>query len=371
MKQFVYIFFFIANCLLSTVNCFSQDPQYSQFYAAPLYLNPALTGTISYGRIAANARNQWKKNVNRFDSRAFSADFTISKYNIGVGALITRDYAGYDAIYDLPGIGPANKGLRQTNVGLLGSYFIPIDRHWYTRAGMHFSYTFRNYTFDDLLFGDMLSTDGNNKPQSSVESAGDETIRYFDLNAGGFLYSNFVSSTNYWPINYWLGLSLHHLTRPDQSFIEGKSPLPIKTSVQAGAKIPVGNLIMKNKYETSISPAIMYKRQGKFDQLDLGTYFYFSPLIIGAWYRGLPGLDAKPGLNSESFIVLVGFRKAKLYGFDNVLQIGFSYDVPLSQLGSSTTGSKEISIIYEYEVFGFNRKKKPKFKEMTIPCPKL
>ncbi|MBW8060708.1 MAG: type IX secretion system membrane protein PorP/SprF, partial [Solirubrobacterales bacterium] len=138
MKQFVYIFFFIACYLLFPgigINCFGQDPQYSQFYAAPLYLNPALTGTIRYGRMAANARNQWKKNVNRFDSRAFSADFNIRKYKIGVGALITRDYAGYDAIYDLPGIGPRNKVLRQTNIGLLGSYFIPVNKHWHTRVG--------------------------------------------------------------------------------------------------------------------------------------------------------------------------------------------------------------------------------------------
>uniref|UniRef100_UPI004037E49F type IX secretion system membrane protein PorP/SprF n=1 Tax=Algoriphagus halophilus TaxID=226505 RepID=UPI004037E49F len=38
-----YCFFSIC-CLGLQINAFGQDPQYSQYYAAPLYLNPAMTG---------------------------------------------------------------------------------------------------------------------------------------------------------------------------------------------------------------------------------------------------------------------------------------------------------------------------------------
>jgi hypothetical protein len=37
----------------------AQDPQYSQFYAAPLYLNPAFAGATGQNRIGINYRNQW------------------------------------------------------------------------------------------------------------------------------------------------------------------------------------------------------------------------------------------------------------------------------------------------------------------------
>ena len=37
----------------------AQDPEFSQYYAAPLYLNPAFTGTTADHRFIANFRNQW------------------------------------------------------------------------------------------------------------------------------------------------------------------------------------------------------------------------------------------------------------------------------------------------------------------------
>ena len=38
---------------------YAQDPQFSQFYASPLYLNPALTGSVKCPRATLNYRNQW------------------------------------------------------------------------------------------------------------------------------------------------------------------------------------------------------------------------------------------------------------------------------------------------------------------------
>ena len=37
----------------------AQDPQFTQFYANPLYLNPAFAGTARCPRICMNYRNQW------------------------------------------------------------------------------------------------------------------------------------------------------------------------------------------------------------------------------------------------------------------------------------------------------------------------
>ncbi|MBW8050155.1 MAG: type IX secretion system membrane protein PorP/SprF [Cytophagales bacterium] len=366
-------FFFFVNCQLFPsiwINCFSQDPQFSQFYAAPLYLNPALTGTTPFARLVVNARNQWKKNVNRFDSRAVSLDINVRKWKSGFGFLATRSYAGVDKQwYDAIGIGKSVKLQSQTNLGFLYSYMLPIARHWYARGGLNFSYTFRSYDFSLLTFRDQFGVGGTISPLTQ-EDRGSDKIRYFDFSAGGLTYSNFTRDN---AINYWFGISANHLTLPNQSFVETKSVLPLKTTFHAGAKIPIGSIIARKKNSQSISPAINYKMQGKFDQLDLGIYWNYRPVMFGVWYRGLPAIkkDAEKDVHHDALVFMGGIKEENLLGFDNDLIIGFSYDLTISKLSSTTTGSFEIAIIYEFMLYGYSRAKKPKFKEMVIPCPKL
>ena len=53
-----YTALFILTIGLTT-GVFAQDPQFSQFYAAPLYLNPAFAGSSELARVGINYRNQW------------------------------------------------------------------------------------------------------------------------------------------------------------------------------------------------------------------------------------------------------------------------------------------------------------------------
>ena len=50
----------------------AQDPQFSQFYAAPLYTNPAFTGLTNQHRFVANVRDQWPGLSNDFLSTSFA-----------------------------------------------------------------------------------------------------------------------------------------------------------------------------------------------------------------------------------------------------------------------------------------------------------
>src|SRR6187549_4036717 len=72
----------------------AQDPQFSQFYAAPLYLNPAFAGATQQGRVGMNYRNQWPSIDANFTTISAFADFYIEDKNSGVGAILTGDNVG-------------------------------------------------------------------------------------------------------------------------------------------------------------------------------------------------------------------------------------------------------------------------------------
>ena len=57
-----FVCFLIVLCFstfLNTKKAHAQDPAFSQFYANPLYLNPAFAGTNDCPRVNLNYRDQW------------------------------------------------------------------------------------------------------------------------------------------------------------------------------------------------------------------------------------------------------------------------------------------------------------------------
>ena len=69
----------------------AQDPQFSQFYSNPLYLNPGFAGTSTYPRLVSNYRNQWPSSGNTFVTYNLSYD----QYLLGLNGAI-----GFQALYD-------------------------------------------------------------------------------------------------------------------------------------------------------------------------------------------------------------------------------------------------------------------------------
>lgn len=171
---------------------------------------------------------------------------------------------------------------------------------------------------------------------------------------------------------------MHHINRPTYSFstTAANSPiigcptgdcLPRKLSVSGGLKIPLENPYTNAANvdkEFSLSPAFLYKRQGKFDQLDLGFYATYSALTAGLWYRGIP--IKKPNItrtNHDAIVFLLGYRQ------DN-FSIGYSYDITISSLGFATGGSHEISIAYQFDPFERDNIRKRRNKK-ELSCPKF
>ena len=121
----------------------AQDPQFSQFYAAPAYLNPALAGTATEHRFVANYRNQWPSIPGAFISYNFAYDKNFSSLNSGLGFTMVHDKAG-------------SGGLSFTKIAGQYAYEIKLDRQTFLRPAVELGYVWRYIDRNQLTFGDQL-----------------------------------------------------------------------------------------------------------------------------------------------------------------------------------------------------------------------
>jgi type IX secretion system PorP/SprF family membrane protein len=331
----ILVLFFLLINLVSQ----AQDAQLSQFYAAPLYLNPAFTGTIQNTRATFNYRNQWPNAGKPYITSAASIDHFIAKYRSGVGMMIMQNKAG-------------TSKYRSTEVSVTYSYHLDISEGWRFIPALQATFASRDLNFYSLTFPDQYDNAGLTGAATS-EPASVNKKSYMDFSTGGLLYSDI----------FWFGASYHHLNHPNQSPRPIVSKLPGEVNLHGGARIPLSNTrgrsSRKEYNEIALIPAVIYKAQGKFDQLDIGTYLLVEPIMFGVWYRGLPVKRYAKGYNNvESIVAMVG------YNFKG-LAVGYSYDFVISSLTLKSGGAHEISINY---LFG-KEAKQPKKRGKRLPCP--
>jgi type IX secretion system PorP/SprF family membrane protein len=315
---------------------FPQDPQFSQFYSNYLYLAPSFAGLTNKNRISFNYRNQWPDIKYGYQTYAVSFDKFLEKFNSGIGILVFQDVAG-------------SGRLRTTSLGIQYSYDFSITENWHARPGLHFNYTERGIDFEKLLWNDQISASGN--APSSAEVAPMQKVGDIDFSTSVLTYSE----------KFWLGAAVDHLLKPNQSLYyyekeEGNpAKVPIKYSFFGGVKFIRPEHLLQ-PIPTSIQLAFIYKQQEQFRQLDLGAYWFHSPLIAGIWYRGIPLY--KEVFNRDAITLLVGVKTHNL-------NIGYSYDFTISKLITSTGGSHEVSISHVFKT----RPLKHKIK--AVPCPEF
>ncbi|MCX8018904.1 MAG: PorP/SprF family type IX secretion system membrane protein [Chitinophagaceae bacterium] len=315
--------FFAAFVLLATPGK-AQDPNFSQFFASPLTLNPALTGKFDgILRVAGNYRDQWPTINNAFVTKTVSTDFGILKGRIpdidqfGVGILGVTDRAG--------------DGVLVTNYGGLSlSYHKGLDENGHHQIGAGFQAAFTNKRLDvtKLVFEDELTPFGF-VPGSTQEifAARQISVSYLDVNAGIF-YNGSTNGYN----NFYLGASMYHINRPQESFQGGQFLLQPRVTFQAGGKLPVG-------YNHFLHFSAIHSRQANALNTVVGGAFSYNVnqneenptnLYIGSWYR----------LN-DAVIPYLGFE------FGSLL-FGATYDINISDLrpASNVRGGLELSLIY-------------------------
>jgi type IX secretion system PorP/SprF family membrane protein len=330
----------IVFLIMSVLPAGAQDIHFSQYYANPLYMNPALTGSF-FGtfRMTALYRNQ-AFTISNNPYVTFSGSFDMAplkkkmRYDVfGVGLLLYNDKAGDGA-------------LTTTSAQVSAAYAKTLDafKKYSIGIGIQGGIINKRIDFSKLTFESQWNgDDGFDNSISSGENPAGNSIIMPDITIGVVWKAYFNKN-----INTYAGGSWGHIIQPRQSFLnDANSRLSRRYVVHAATDFRIGK-------QLALTPALMFKAQNTAQQFNVGAAFSydlsdFTSLYFGAWYRV-----------KDAVIPMLAFE---IFGF----RAGLSYDANISKLrpASRGHGAVELSLIY------IHKKAAPSYFAPSNFCPRM
>lgn len=309
--------YFLAFLLIVSGLTKGQDFHLSLYDAAPLFLNPAMTGVIDAKyRVHAQYRNQWSSVAYKpFNTALISADMPKGKWGYGIQIINMRAGIGnYNVFQAL----------------LSAAYSIPLDKSKFHHLafGLQGGFTqksveYKLYTWDNQYTG----ADGGsfNTEVPSNENFKRQSQMLPQVNAGVLYFYAKQQSR----LNPFLGVSAFNLTKPKETFFDQANYLPMRFYTHAGVRVNISELLFA-------IPKVLIMSQGKaFEQtyaLDAGYFFKNEKffLLAGFTYRA-----------KDASIAYAGFRK------DNyIFKFGYDFNTSSLKTASKTRGAFELSFTY-------------------------
>jgi type IX secretion system PorP/SprF family membrane protein len=308
--------------LLCSIHLYAQDLHFTQYFNAPLLVNPANTGfnpDADY-RIGGNYRTQWATLTNNpyktmsvwGDVQVFTERFESGW--MGIGGALMKDVAGSGSLSATKAYGSI-------------AYHQAIGFGSLVSLGFNVGYVTKSIDFTKLTFDDQWNGKFFDVHVPSGESFSTNRQSYFDLQAG-FNYALFPSENLY----FNLGFSALHLNKPAESFFassQEKTVLaPRYTFLLIGVlKINDRWILSPNAYVSKMGTAWEYVAGGLANYNLSGDGA--TQLVGGLYYR-------------------VGDAIAPTIGFQmNSYRLTFNYDATMSSLKNynATRGAYEVSLV--------------------------
>ena len=290
------------------------DPHFSQYYANPLWLNPALTGvTDGTYRANVNAKQQWSNLNDGYLTVGASFDAAPIK-NLALGGMIINQRAGAVSYNQLNALASASYRIR---FGQAGDKIINF--------GLQAGILNKSIDVSKITLGSQYNPDmGYDGGMMFDEAIAGENFVAPDINSGIM----FFDAADYKKVNVFLGAAVSHLNRPKDRFIGGNAKIPMRYTAHGGARVKINNLF-------DITPNALFLRQGNAQEVALGAYAQMmlnaeTDLLLGSNYR----VD-------DAAIAFLGFHIKSMV-------FGVSYDFNTSGLNRATgsRGGLELSISF-------------------------
>lgn len=314
----------LAVLLMVTSTLLAQDLHFSQYFNAPLLVNPANTGfnpDYDY-RIGGNYRNQWAGVINNpYKTMSLWGDVQLFNNRfengwVGLGGTLYRDEAGTGSLTSTQGYVSA-------------AYHQLLGYSSLLSFGANIGFVNKRIDLGKLSFDNQWNGKFFDVNAGSGESFVYSSIGYFDLQVG-LNYALFLSDKAY----FNLGVSASHINRPQESFfapnttIDTRVPIRFTTFLNGSFKIGDSWIVNPNVYVSQSANAtetVIGVNANRNLSGDGGA----QQLILGAYYR-----------NTDAIIPMIGYQL-------NDMKITFNYDITTSSLGSfnGRQGAYEISIV--------------------------
>lgn len=313
----------------------AQDIHFSQFYQAPMQVNPSLTGVFNGDiRAGINYKDQWKSisgsdPTYRTYALSFDAGLFKKKWQnsyLGAGLFVYSDKAG-----------DAKMGTTKADISI-SSILLVAEGHMIT-AGVQGGYAQKTVDINnsDLRWESQYVNETYTPGISSGETVNYEPFGFADFSLGAsWNYGSDESSifkNNKFRAN--AGFAYHHLNRPKQQF-NAAEKLYSKMVAHGGLYLGLSNSNM------AVLPSVIYFQQGNLRETNFGALLRYT-LVESSKYTGIM---------KESAFYLGGYYRlgdafipSVMIDFSN-FTLGVTYDINVSKLKAATNarGGTEISL---------------------------
>jgi type IX secretion system PorP/SprF family membrane protein len=313
----------VATLFLACFSVKAQDPHFSQYYAAPLSLNPANTGFFDGDlRLGLNERQQWWNVGYNYNTTSIFGDVKLFKDRLPEYDAFALGFSG---IFE----NSLNGSLHSTYLSVSGAYHknLSYQGSHVVGLGVQVNYTGKFFDYSQLTFASQFNgkifdpsipvTIGNSNAQS----------QYLDVNAG-LLYAIHLNRAN-----FYVGTSVYHLSKPTETiFNSSGSVIPLREAAHAGGQISLNET-------SSLLFSGYYMQQGEANDamyggaygLDLNSNGENITLYAGLWHRV-----------HSSYIPYLGADYKKF-------SLGLNYGLTANSDYGFSPQTFEISLIYKFK----------------------
>ncbi len=315
MKRLIKTIAIGAILTLGTFKGIAQiDPHFSQYYAHPLWLNPALTGvTDGEYRVSLNAKQQWGALSNSFLTGGASFDMAPVK-NLAFGAMVLNQSAG-------------DIGYNHLNAMVSAAYRIHFGGQGLNMINFGVQAGVLNKSFNPskITLGSQYNPVTGYDPSLGIsESFSSSNTLVPDVNVGVMYFDGNPDQK----VNAFGGVMAGHITRPIDKFLGNDVRMPIRYAAHGGARVKLNE-------QFGLTPTALYMKQGNAREIAAGGYAEYmvnaeTDLMFGANYRVDDSAIAFFGLHLKNMV------------------FGLSYDFNTSSLNRVTgsRGGLELSVAF-------------------------
>lgn len=276
----------LSLCFMMSFLGKAQESQFSQYYAASLFLNPAFNGIYNDPSLHMNHKRQPQQVdvINELTQVSFilpiKPNGKLERSIGGAGVMAYNERSGIDGIFQ------KNAAFlnyaHNLKFGILTSYIISI--------GAQVGYELRSVNFSELTWGSQYNIFfGYDDSLPAPVTEFDETNGSFIVNSGVMYYYNPDRNYMLHKFSAFAGISVTNLNRPNKSFnIQSDEREPMLIKYNGGIEFKYKKLF--------VTPSLLALYTRGSAQFNAGLniayvpnadrYNAFGPqLLFGTWYR--------------------------------------------------------------------------------------